>query len=525
MTEYVPVDEPLDGPDAEPQPVRRELGQFVSLHYVFKAISRRRRVVLVMALIGLLVGMSLHVIVPRKYSATSTIFMTFNPQDDPARDMATSVALLDSDAVAQNVIAQLKLDVTPQKFEEQYSGTAVTDSLLEITVEAPTAADAVKRATVIDSQFLAFRTNMLNRQNTDDNAGDYAEIAALQKQSSGATSAVVLQDQNLIAALDAAIQTNDETNTLIKNGTYVVAQPTAITHSALKVLLADSGSGLVAGLALGLGAIIVLAVASDRIRQRDEFAAALGSPVELSVGRFGRCRVLRKRRLRRKLSRPGRPVELMARYLRQVVHSGPTPKRLAVVSIDSLEPSALSLAILAGRLAVFEGKRVMVTDMSPGRVLGELLGVSKPETRIVFVKGAWVPVLVSVPPEDDPTVEMPLPELDAEALPGQQWSSPHVMLSLTTVDPATGAEHLRQVADEAVVVVTAGRANATRVRSTAQLLRAAGVKVRSAILVATDRNDDSLGLRRDDLGSREDDQDLENLMHPEFVSAGSAENR
>jgi hypothetical protein len=289
-------------------------------------------------------------------------------------------------------------------------------------------------------------------------------------------------------------------------------------------LLADSASGLIAGLALGLGAVIVLAIASDRIRQRDEFARALGAPVELSVGRFGRTRALRKRRLRRKLSHPGRPVELMARYLRQVVHSGPSPKRLAVVPIDSLEPSALSLAILAGRLAVFEGKRVMVTDMSPGRVLGELLGVSKPETRIVFVKGAWVPVLVSVPPEDDPSVEMPPPELEAEALPGQQWSSPHVMLSLTTVDPATGAEHLRHVADEAVIVVTAGRANATRVRSTAELLRAAGVKVRSAILVATDRNDDSLGLRRDDLSAREDDRDIENLTYPEFVSARPAEN-
>jgi capsular polysaccharide biosynthesis protein len=541
VNNYLPVDEPLGGPDAEPQPVRRELGQFVSLHYVGKALSRRRWIWISMAIAGLLVGMSLHVIVPRKFQAESTLYMYHNPNDDPSHDMANDVALLESNAVAQLVVDEkgLKLGVPAQKFATQYLGVAVTDNVLQITVNAPTAAEAVARDTAIDNQFLKFRASILQSQNTGTNNDLQTEInnymsvvAGLQKADAApnVSSATLASNQaeignlqNLAQILGTAQQNGDVTTQSEVAQSKVVSAATAITHSALKIFLADSGSGLIGGLAIGLGLIVVLSVVSDRIRLRSEFAAALDAPVELSVGRFRRLRVFQKQRLRRKLGRPGRPVELMARYLRGVVHTGATPKRLAIVSVESLEPSALSLAILAGRLAVFEGKRVMVTDMSPGRILGELLGVSKPETRIVFVKGAWVPVLVSVPPEDDPTVEMPPPELDAEALPGQQWSSPHVVLVLATVDPATGASHLTQMADEAIVVATAGRSNATEIRSTSELIRSAGLKVRSAILVGTDRNDDTLGLvgGSDETGPLPDDFDQ--LIGTDFISAGATE--
>jgi hypothetical protein len=245
--------------------------------------------------------------------------------------------------------------------------------------------------------------------------------------------------------------------------------------------------------------------------------------VELSVGKFRRVKVMRKRRIRRRLSNPVRPVELMSRQLRSVVQAGPSPKRLAVVSVDSLEASALSLAILAGRLAVFEGSRVMVVDMSPGRILGELLGVNKPETRIVFVKGAWVPVLVSVPPEDDTAIEMPASEIDTENLPGPSWTTPQVVLVLTTLDPGIGAGHLSAIADEAVVVVTAGRSNAPTVHATGEMLRAAGLSVQGGILIGADRNDDSLGYRVSRRRFRKSDGDHNDPSEDSFLSAGAAE--
>ena len=199
-----------------------------------------------------------------------------------------------------------------------------------------------------------------------------------------------------------------------------------------------------------------------------------------------------------------------------------------MISVDSLEPSALSVAILAGRLAVFEGKRVMVVDLSPGRVLGELLGVSEPETRIMFVKGAWVPMLVSVPQDDDPiemaSIELPETDGETDGAPGPTWTSPEVVLVLSTLDLGIGATHLARVADEAVVVVTAGRSSAAEIRSTAELIRAAGLTVRGAILVGADRNDESVGVIRTSKHAGNVPDGIEGFMEtPPFVSYTAAE--
>jgi capsular polysaccharide biosynthesis protein len=528
---------------AEAQPSRRYMGQFVSLHFVLKALSRRKRVWLTLVLVGLIGGLSLQVVLPRKYSAETTLLMFHNPADDPTRDMATDVALLQSEVVAQRVITDLGLDITSQKLTGLYQGVAVTDEVLQITFSAPTAAEAVTRANTLAQEFLTFRTNLMNSQNKAVTGALQREVNTYDSQiqaistniqnlgpETSANAAEISADTNekaslegQVLALNGTIETDNATTETVTGQSSVVAPATAIAHSALKTYLVNAASGIIAGLAIGIGLVAILAIASDRIRQRAEFAEALDAPVELSVGRFGRCRVMRKRRLRRRLSHPGRPVELMSRQLRSVVHEGTGPRRLAVVSVDSLEPSALSLAILAGRLAVFEGRRVMVTDMSPGRILGELLGVDEPETRIVFVKGAWVPVLVSVPPEDDPTVELPPHDLDSDTLPGPEWTSPQVTLVLSTLEPGTGASHLSPMVDEAVVVFTAGTTNSARVRATGQMLRAAGIRVRSAILVGADKNDDSLGLLPQGDHPRPDPDGFDDLMESNFASAGAAE--
>jgi capsular polysaccharide biosynthesis protein len=477
-----------------------------------------------------LVGMSLHVVIPRKYSAQTELLLSHNPADDPTRDMATDVALLQSEAVAQKVISDLHLQTTAEKLTGQYSGVATTDEVLDITFNAPTESEAVTRATVLANEFLSFRKKLFSAQNSNVVSIINNQIASLQTQdnSSTITAAQKTQNQTQINTLNQTIQQDDETLFEINGASKVLAGATPIVHSATKVLLVDSASGLIGGLALGLGLLAVLAIASDRIRQRSEFADALGAPVELSVGRFGRFKIMRTRRLRRRLSRPGRPVELMCRQLRADVHSGPAPKRLAVISVDTLEPSALSVAILAGRLAVFEGKRVMVMDLSPGRVLGELLGVSEPETRIMFVKGAWVPMLVSVPHDDDPiemaSIELPETDGETDGAPGPTWTSPEVVLVLSTLELGIGATHLARVADEAVVVVTAGRSSAAEIRSTAELIRAAGLTVRGAILVGADKNDESVGVIRTSKHAGNVPDGIDGFMEtPPFVSYTAAE--
>ena len=69
------------------------------------------------------------------------------------------------------------------------------------------------------------------------------------------------------------------------------------------------------------------------------------------------------------------------------------------------------------------------------------------------------------------------------------------VLVLATVDPAFGAAHIASWATEAVVMVAAGEASATRVLAAGQMLRSAGVATRAAMVVGAERDDETFGCR------------------------------
>ena len=68
------------------------------------------------------------------------------------------------------------------------------------------------------------------------------------------------------------------------------------------------------------------------------------------------------------------------------------------------------------------------------------------------------------------------------------------VLVLATVDPAFGAAHIASWATEAVVMVAAGEASATRVLAAGQMLRSAGVATRAAVVVGAERDDETFGM-------------------------------
>jgi hypothetical protein len=68
-----------------------------------------------------------------------------------------------------------------------------------------------------------------------------------------------------------------------------------------------------------------------------------------------------------------------------------------------------------------------------------------------------------------------------------------VILVLATVDPGLGADHIAAWASDAVVMIQAGAASASRIDGVGQQLRAARMTIRSAVLVGTDADDDSSG--------------------------------
>jgi hypothetical protein len=163
---------------------------------------------------------------------------------------------------------------------------------------------------------------------------------------------------------------------------------------------------------------------------------------------------------------------------------------LVVVSVESDGPAALAVASTAVDL-VSEGRSVLVVDLSKTSALASVFSVPKDKTSTLHFGEAAHAVAVAVPAvplvdgDDGPTANSELASLRRDA---------DVVLVLATSDPAAGAWHLVRWGTTAVAVVTAGRSTAAALGSTAQLARAAGLKVDSAVLVGTDPDDDTAGL-------------------------------
>ena len=68
-----------------------------------------------------------------------------------------------------------------------------------------------------------------------------------------------------------------------------------------------------------------------------------------------------------------------------------------------------------------------------------------------------------------------------------------LLLTLATLDPAFGGDYLGTWATDAVAVVTAGESTVEKVYSVREMLRLAGTRLDSAVLLGADRTDESLG--------------------------------
>jgi hypothetical protein len=242
--------------------------------------------------------------------------------------------------------------------------------------------------------------------------------------------------------------------------------------------------------------IVIRALVSDRLRRRDDVAHALGAPVKLSVGPV---------RLNRRL--PGRggrsaahnaDIQRIAEHLR---HSVPGSSRsvaaLAVVPVDDLQVAAASLLSLAESCAE-QGKQVVVADLCSGAPAASLLGAGGPGVYAVDTGAGRL--VVAVPERDD---VVPVGPIGRGPMHAQRsvfteevaaaCASANLLLTLTTLDPALGSEHLATWAANAVAVVTAGRSSWTRIHAVGEMTRLSGTRLVSAVLVGADSTDESIG--------------------------------
>ncbi len=498
-----------------------------TLPYIGRAIRRRARLWCAAGLIGLVLGLAAFSVHPPAHKASVSLLITDGASQNPMDAIFTEMALVQSRAVAAPVVQSLGLHESVTKFLSSYAVTQVTDRVIGITASAPAASEAVRRATAIATEFLTYQANLLQAQQQRVVTSMDEQMAALNQQIAGvdvqiaadqpatgtsaarhdsATQRAALgqldadrtRDLNAITGLQQAISSyevsNQLTNDQIISGSRILGPAAAAPPSKLKSRPGYGIAGLLAGLTVGLGIVVVGALVSDRLRRRDDVARALGAPVELSVGRIRSGLLSGRRGL---AAARGQDLQQIVALLRGLVPEGPDgPPALAVVPVDDARPAALAVASLALSCAE-HGMRVLVADLSGGGLAARLLGAGGRGVQPVRAGGTQLTVVV--PAELFPAGPLERPAGAMGAGPAGRdlaaaYAAADLLLTLATVDPAVGADHLGTWATDTVVTVTAGQSSATRIHAAAELIRLGGTRLVAAVLLDADKNDDSIGV-------------------------------
>ena len=487
---------------SESQPPVVLVGRLVSLRFVLGTLRRRRKLWLSCAALGLVVGLGYHLVVPRSYNAYATLYLAQAPGTDPAAGIANDLALLQTTAVGQRAAALLgEKSLNPSTLLGKTPGVVESDNVLTLNVAGPTQAEAERRASALAKAFLGFRSERIQQQTASANKALENEISSLQQQI-GQLSATInglgssqgqelttlvgeqSSDTSELTTLEQSVQQNQLASIGVTSGSRIVTPGTLVRASSAKLFGLDGIAGLIGGLVIGVAYVAVQAVVSDRLRRRDEVASLLGAPVELSLMPVHHPRRHPESWVRQSALEPQEEVSALAGYLsrRGVRQGGRTT--LLMVAADDLTVPAAALAVLAKRLAE-EGESVLVADLTNESLLArgvENLRIDGPS--LADRPGGSLHVFM---PSEDDIGEVAEPPWSATT------DGANAVLVLTTVDPAKGAWHLSW-AKQAIVSVTAGRSSAQRVNSTAVLLRAAGITIRSAVLIGADAQDESIGL-------------------------------
>jgi capsular polysaccharide biosynthesis protein len=504
-------------------------------------LRRRKLFWITAAVVGLALGIGLYKKMPPPYKATALVRITPIPGTQAIDEILTEVQVAQSREVALMAMNQLHLPTDPksvQGFMGSETVTAPTDMLVLYTVKASSADDAVDRAGALAQAFVQARNETLGKtlQQTISSLNETitrqqmtlvglpARIAALRAkpksaQQQAAIASLETQQKQLpgtLKALRGAVQSyiaaTQVGNQQVKSGSARFGPPTAVPRSKIKYPALYVVGGLFAGVAIGMGWVILSALISTRPRRRYDVARALGAPVRLSIGRI---RVNRLSARRAPESAGGRGVLQIATHLREAIQHEGGRASLAVVTVDDPVVPALSI-ISTAFSCIQEGGRVVLADLTPKADASRMLGCTGPG---VYRQIAGQPNLTVAVPESSiapPTgprrrnsAAAGSPSIDPEL--DHAYHSADLLLTLVAIDPALGADHLSSWASDAVVVLTAGKSSATKIRTTAELIRLSGTDLVSAVVVGADKFDDSLGVlifpEDDDLAEPSEDPD------------------
>lgn len=509
-----------DSADFVERPAGDPATPLVSLGFLMAAVRRRRRLWLTLAVVGLVLGAGYYAVKPLAYEASTTVLLVDNSSQNPADEIQTDIVMAQSMPVADAVVRQLGYAQTPGSFLSDYAVAMVTPQLLTITAKGTSSDQAVQRAAAVATQFLDFRAQTEQGQQQQTDAALQQQVSQAQqhldsinsqiKQLSSQSSSTSQQTQ--LSALQAqrtqasnalnqvqqyATTEQASTQTLTQQmvqGSEVLNKAAPLKRSVVKSGLLYVLGGLFGGLLLGIIIVIIGAITSDRLRRRDDIAYVVGAPVRVSVGplREGRIPPLRGRAAR------SRDMERVVEHLRTAVPgSSSGPAGLAVIEVDDAPTAARAVVELAIASAK-QRRRVVLADLSAGAHAARLLKVSGPGISTATPEGT--PIVVVVPRASDVAPIGPLrshafPEGYAQADEQVAAASAHadLVLSLVTLNPAFGGGYLGTWATDAVAMVTAGQSSALQLHAAGEMIRLAGVRLSSIVVIDADKSDESLG--------------------------------
>lgn len=520
----------VDELEQEPPAPVAQSPSLVALHFLLDALRRRWRLWVGLGCVGMLMGMVWAMTTPPASVGTVTLRLAHAPDVDPQQALSTDMSLLRTRTLSVEVVERLGLPMTPEAFQQSVVPLPAGSDILVLEVSGPDETAAVARTRALTREFLAFRASQVRsqlegltqghqerltslRQQTEALSKEYDQVRASSPRDERQASALLAEQANLATRIENTQQFIDnatlQADSVIEASGVVDPPSLKPPRSELKAVALAMASGLIGATAIGVGFVLVAALTSNRLRRRDEVALALETPVRISVG--GRLRPswwpLRRIRfssvdlgilvdaLEREVSRPPKswPTAGTAKNRPHLTARGFPPIRLALATVDTEGVGQPVVACLAARLSA-EGVDVFIADLSESGGLDAALDSAIREQddphappRPVVYRPGRVPSFAPGPMDFAADLSSNQDWRDA-------WDKADVSLALSEVNPEVGAEHVKSWADEVIVLVAAGRSSAERLRTAGELVRAAGLRLLFAMMVGTDRTDESHGL-------------------------------
>jgi Mrp family chromosome partitioning ATPase len=249
---------------------------------------------------------------------------TIQPSSDPTRDTETVARLVESSAVALEVIDELHLDSGPLGVLNHITAEPVASSnIVTITASAATAEGAAQLANSYAEQFVAYRTDRFH-QTVD---GMIDRLAAQVEETPGEKSDPESPSSQL--AFLEGLRGGDDPNVRVETPAEV---PT--TQTSPRPLF-TAVAAIMGGLIIGLLGAFALQLLDPRLRREEQLRAEFRLPILARIP-------LERRRAKRPL----------------------LPSELSLGALDGYQ--ALRAALGAGRRETLSGHVVLVTGASPG---------------------------------------------------------------------------------------------------------------------------------------------------------------